>query len=175
MAKTRKMLGSAESPYILSLMRAIETQSRATIAAWSTDYAEEHLLPIYERAFPEDTRPRQGLEAARTYLAGGMKLAEAKAKIRPVQDAAREAEAMPAAQAAARAIFSSASAIHTPTYGLSLAFYGAAAIAYDRVGTEATDEVYETIAAEECAKMEAALRAVSVADEPNPAKIVWHC
>ena len=171
MAKTRTMLGSAESPYILSLMRAIETQSRATIAAWSTDYAEEHLLAIYERAFPEDKRPRQGIEAARTYLAGGMKLAEAKAKIRPVQDAAREAEAMPAA----RAIFSGASAIHTPTYGLSLAFYGAAAVAYDRVGTEATDEVYETIAAEECAKMEAALRAVSVADEPNPAKIVWHC
>ena len=175
MAKIRKMLGSAESPYILSLMRAIETQSKATIAAWCADYAIENILPIYERAYPEDERPRQGLKAAKDYLAGEIKLAEAKAKIRPVQDAAREAEAMPAAQAAARAVFSSASAIHTPTYGLSLAFYSAAAIAYDRVGTEASDEVYEAVAAEECAKMEAALRAVSVADEPNPAKIVWHC
>ena len=58
---------------------------------------------------------------------------------------------------------------------LGLAFYGAAAIAYDRVGINEKPEVYDQIAAEECAKMEAALRAVAVEDEPNPAKINWNC
>jgi len=43
------------------------------------------------------------------------------------------------------------------------------------VGFDETPEVYDQIAAEECAKMEAALRAVAVDDEPNPAKINWGC
>lgn len=51
----------------------------------------------------------------------------------------------------------------------------AAAIAYDRVGLEEKPEVYDGIAAQECEKMEAALRAVAVEDEPNPAKINWYC
>lgn len=38
MAKLRKMLGSADSPYIVSLMRLIETQSKETIAGWCLDY-----------------------------------------------------------------------------------------------------------------------------------------
>ena len=73
----------------------------------------------------------------------------------------------PVAQAAA--------CFHTATHPLGLAFYGAAAIAYDRVGLNENPEVYDRIAAEECAKMDAALCAVAVADEPNPAKINWGC
>ena len=68
-----------------------------------------------------------------------------------------------------------AACFHTPTHSLGLAFYGAAAIAYDRVGTDEKPEIYDQIAAEECAKMEAALRVVAVEDEQNPAKINWHC
>jgi hypothetical protein len=89
--------------------------------------------------------------------------------------AARELDGNPAAQAAARACGQASACFHTPTHSLGLAFYGAAAIAYDRVGLDATPEVYDRIAAEECAKMEAALRAVAVADEPNPVKINWGC
>ena len=68
-----------------------------------------------------------------------------------------------------------AASIYTPTHSLGLAFYDAAAIAYDRVGLEEKPEVYDGIAAQECEKMEAALRAVAVEDEPNPAKINWYC
>ncbi|WNX86163.1 hypothetical protein RWV98_07795 [Agathobaculum sp. NTUH-O15-33] len=84
-------------------------------------------------------------------------------------------ETNPAAQAAARACGQAAACFHTPTHSLGLAFYGAAALAYDRVGTGESAAVYERIAAEECAKMEAALRAVAVENEPNPAKINWRC
>ena len=52
---------------------------------------------------------------------------------------------------------------------------GAAAIAYDRVGTGESPEIYDQIAAEQCAMMEAALRTVAVDNEPNPAKINWGC
>lgn len=176
MTKLRKMLGAADSPYILSLMRLIETQSKATIAKWCLDYTEDQILPIFERRCPGDGRPRLALNASRDWFAGRKKLPEVKSIIlNDCHAAARELEADPAAQAAARACGQAAACFHTPTHSLGLAFYGAAAIAYDRVGTGECAEVYDRIAAEECAKMEAALRAIAVENEPNPAKINWRC
>ena len=176
MPKLRKMLGKADSPYIVSLMRLIETQSKATITHWCIDYCEEHILPIYEEAYPGDNRPRSALDAARDWMAGKVKLPEVKNIIlHECHAAARENEENPAVQAAARACGQAAACFHTPTHSLGLAFYGAAAIAYSRVGLDQPPEVYDRIAAEECAKMEAALRAVAVENEPNPAKINWNC
>lgn len=175
MHKPRKMLGDWEAPYVQSLMKLIETQSKATIANWCISYAEENILPIFEKAFTDDARPRAALNAARDWLDGKIKLPAVKKIILDAHAAAREAETNPAAQAAARTCGQAAATIHTPTHSLGLAFYGAAAIAYNRIGMDAKPEVYERIAAEECAKMEAALRAVAVENEPNPAKINWNC
>ena len=175
MAKLRKMLGAADSPYIVSLMRLIETQSKETLVNWCVGYAQKHILPIYERVYPGDTRPSEALTVSRDWLAGKIKLPAAKQKILATHAAAREAEENPVAQAAARAVGQAASTIHMATHSLGIAFYGAAAIAYDRVGMGETPEVYDRIAAEECAKMEAALRAVTVENEKNPAKINWRC
>ena len=174
--KARKMLGDWQSPYIRSLMELIETQSKITIAGWCLDYTEENILPIYEKTFPDDSRPRSALNAARDWFAGKVKLPEVKHIIlNECHAAAREAENHPAAQAAARACGQSASCAHTPTHSLGMAFYGFAAIAYDRVGINESSEVYEKIAAEECAKMYAALHKIMVPNEPNPARIKWNC
>lgn len=175
MAAVRKMLGKADSPYILSLMRLIETQSKETLANWALDYTEKHILPIYLEAYPEDLRPVRALDAAREWLAGRQKLPAVKKLILDAHAAAREAADSSAAQAAARTAGQAAATIHTPTHALGLAFYGAAAIAYHTVGTKESDAVYEEIAMRECAKMEEALSAVAVKDEPNPAKINWYC
>lgn len=176
MAKLRKMLGAADSPYILSLMRLIETQSKDTIATWCLDYTTAHVLPIFEKECPGDLRPRRTLEASRSWFAGEVKLPLVKRMIlEDCHGAARELDAHPAAQAAARACGQAAACCHVPTHALGLAFYGAAAIAYDKVGLSESPEVYDGIAAEECAKMEAALRAMMVENEPNPAKINWRC
>ena len=175
MAKLRKMLGAADSPYILSLMSLIETQSKTTIGDWCVDYAEKYLLNIYEKAFPEDDRLRLAVEAYRSYRKGELKLPELKKAAALTVQAAKEAEKNPAAQAAARTIGQAIGAVYTPTHSLGLAFYGAAAIAYDRVGLEEKPEVYDRIAAQECAKMEEALRACMVENEKNPAKIKWYC
>ena len=116
------------------------------------------------------------MDAARDWLAGTKKLPEVKAIIlNECHAAARELDDHPAAQAAARTCGQAAACIHTPTHSLGIAFYGAAAIAYDHVGIDKKPEIYDQIAALECAKMEAALRAIAVANEPNPAKINWHC
>jgi hypothetical protein len=56
---------------------------------------------------------------------------------------------------------------------MGIAFYGAAAIAYDRLGLEASQEEYLLIAKRALAEMEADLRKISVENELFPAKINW--
>jgi len=174
--KPRKMLGDWRDPYVESIMRLIETQSKVTISNWCIDYAYEHILPIFERHCPGDNRPRRTLLAAREWLLGNVKLPYVKNIIlNECHVAARELDDSHAAQAAARCCGQVAACIHTPTHSLGLVFYGSAAIAYDRIGAFEKPEVYEEIVKEECAKMEAALRTVAVENEENPAKINWNC
>ena len=175
MPKLRKMLTDPSAPYIQSLMRLIETQSKETIANWCVGYAQEHLLPLWARSFPDDCRPAEALIAAQEYLAGQIKLPDVKKKIAQCRNAARESEGSHIAQGAARTIDAAASSVHNPAGSISLAFYGALTIAYGKLGTDAPWEALESLAAEECAKMEAALKAVAVENEPNPAKIKWGC
>ena len=172
----RKMLGGPSDPCVQSLMRLMETQSKATLAKWALEYARAHMLPIYAKEYPGDGRPEAALIAARRWLAGEIKLPEAKGIIlNECHAAAREAAASPAAQAAARACGQAASVIHAATHSLGLYFYGAAAGAYDQLGLEASSEAYDAFAREECARMTDALREIAVEDEPNPAKLNWNC
>jgi hypothetical protein len=175
MPKSRKMLGDWNAPAIQSLVKLIETQSKTTLVNWCVGYAEHNLLPVYAKAYPDDARPKAALCAARDWIAGNIKLPAAKGMILACHEAAREAEGAPAAQAAARAAGQCASTIHSARHCVGLALYGALALAYDRAGTGETWKVYERLAAQECARMEAALLAVAVLNEPNPAKIDWKC
>ncbi len=175
MPKARKMLSDWDAPYIQSLVKLIETQSKATLAAWVLDYAGRVLLPLWGKYCPGDMRPENALNAAHEWLTGAIKLPKAKAAILECHTAAREADARPAAQAAARAIGQSASTIHSARHCIGLALYGAIAAAYDTLGPAASWEQLEKYAAEECGRMEAALRAIAVENEQNPAKIDWKC
>lgn len=175
MPKARKMLSNWEAPYIQSLMRLIETQSKATLANWAVDYTERVILPLWSKYYPDDLRPQNALNAAREWLSGAIKLPQAKAAILECHAAAREAEGNSVAQAAARTIGQSASTIHAATHCIGLAFYGALAVAYDTLGMNVPWEQLEQCAADECGRMFDALRAVAVENEPNPAKINWKC
>ena len=175
MIKTRKMLSDWDAPYIQSLVKLIETQSKATLAQWVLDYSQGVILPLWNMRFPYDMRPQNAIGAARNWLSGTIKLPQAKAAILECHAAAREADRNPAAQAAARAIGQSASTIHSATHCIGLALYGALAVAYDAFGTHADWEQLEECAAEECGRMLDALRSVAAENESNPAKINWKC
>ena len=175
MPKTRKMLSDWEAPYLVPLIRQIETQSKDTLIVWSTGYAEEVLLPIWEKAFPEDSRPRAALQAAGEWRNKLIKLPEAKKQILLCHEAARACDGNPAAQAAARAIGQVASTIHVARHCIGLPLYGELAVAYDRLGADAAWQELEPAAGEECGRMLAALVRISKVDEPNPAKISWVC
>lgn len=175
MPKPRKTLYSRNAPYIEPLKELIATQSKSTLAGWALDYCERVTLPIWDKHYPLDCRPKLAIDAAREWLKGAIKLPLAKPAILDCHAAAREAEATPAAQAAARAVGQCASTIHSARHCLGLALYGALAVAYDTLGSDADWELIEQIAAGECANMLKALRNVAVENEPNPAKINRKC
>ena len=174
MAKLRKMLGQADDPQIITLMRLIETQSKDTLAAWAAACAKERYLAIYEKAYPDDRRLRVLIDAVTAYRHGNLTLAQLKSLLRQARTIAQEVAA-PAAQAAARAVSTACAVVQTPTNALGFVFYGAAAVAYDKVGLTASEEEYHSLAAAEFDTLAASLRAASVPEEAHPVKINWNC
>jgi len=156
------MLNNWRAPYIQSLMKMIEMQSKDTLTNWAVDYSERVLLPLWSKHYPGDLRPQNALSAARQWLSGVIKLPQARAAILECHAAARESVGNPVAQAAARAMGQSASTIHSARHCIGLAYYGygALAVAYDALGVDSSWEQVEQLAAEECGRMEAALRAI---------------
>ena len=174
MPRLRKMLGSAEHPTVLALMRQMETQSHATLTRWATDQAQALALPLYQRACPEDTRLAQALAAVRRFLAGEASAASLALSLKAAQQAARDT-AEPVAQAAARAVATACGASRTPTSALGFTFYCAAAVAYDRAGVSAAACVHDALADEVFAQLLRSLQAASVPDEAHPAQLSWGC
>ena len=174
--KLRKMLGDVFSPSAVALRELIDTQSKDTIRKWCLEYAEEKILPIFEKHNPGDERPRNAVIAAHDYLDGKVKFPVVKNIIlNECHAAARELDENPTAQAAARAVGQGSAVVHTLTHSLGLYFYAAAAVAYDRIGLEATEKEYAEIAEEVCIDYTNALRAIAVENELNPAKLKWNC
>jgi hypothetical protein len=174
--KLRKTFGKVDAPSTVELMRLIETQSKTTIANWTLNYAEQKILPLFTKHRPNDPRPAHAITAAREWLDGQVKLPYVKNIILDeCHAAARELDSNPVAQAAARAIGQSAGSIHAVTHSLGVYFYAAAAVGYDRLGITASEAEYEAVAEQVCADYTAALKAVAVENEPNPALCKWHC
>jgi hypothetical protein len=116
------------------------------------------------------------VNAARDYLDGKVKFPVVKNIIlNECHAAARELDVNPTAQAAARAVGQGSAVVHTLTHSLGLYFCAAAAVAYDRLGTDASEDEYAAIAEEVCLDYTAALHAVAIENEQNPAKMKWNC
>lgn len=113
MPKARKMLSDWDVPYIQSLAKLIDTQSKVTLAIWAIDYAEQVILHPWSKYYLDDLLPQNTLNAAREWLSGAIKLPRAKMTILECHAVARESDGNSVVQAIARAIGQSASTIHT--------------------------------------------------------------
>ena len=174
--KPRKTLGDVNALSCVALRKLIDTQSKDTIRKWCLDYAKKKMLPLFEKHCPGDDRPRNAVNAAYDYIDGKVKFPVVKSIIlNECHAAARELDNNPVAQAAARAVGQGASVVHTLTHSLGLFFYAAAAVAYDRVGLDESEDVYAEIAEEVCLDYTNALCSVALKNEPNPAKLKWNC
>jgi len=174
--KLRKMLGDVNAPSVVALRELIDTQSKDTIHKWCLGYAVDRILPVFEKHCSGDERPRNAVTAAQDFLDGKVKFTVVKNIIlNECHAAARELGANPTAQAAARAVGQGSAVVHTLTHSLGLYFYAAAAVAYDRMGTDSSEDEYAAIAEEVCLDYMAALQSIAVENEPNPAKLKWNC
>ena len=72
--KPRKTLGDVNAPSCVLLRELIDTQSKDTIRKWCLDYARDKMLPLFEKHYPGDDRPRNTLSILRgQYIAAAVK------------------------------------------------------------------------------------------------------
>lgn len=167
----RKMLGSADHPSVIRLMRLIETQNVITLTRWAAQEVGEHMLPLAYDAVPLNN----AVNAALAYAAGTASLADVKAAAREARTAAQGMTGDPVRQAAARAIAAACAVAVTPTNALGFTFYSAAAIAYHTAGLEATREEYDALATNELERLCGSLAAACLPGEENPVRVDWGC
>ena len=164
----RKMLTDYNVSYIADIVSIVQAQSKITLAKWAIDYAEDVILKIWMKHYPDDSRPNEAITAARRWLTGEVKLPYAKCRILDCHAAAREVEFNLAAFISARAIAQCASAIHSARHCMGLVMYGSLAIAYDKLGYDASKAEIDECVKDECIRMKDALVRISVDNEKNP-------
>jgi hypothetical protein len=104
----------------------VATTDKKILVMWACDCAER-VLRYFEEKRPEDQRPRQAIEAARTWVRDGVsRMADICGASLAAHAAAREVEGDDAARSAARAA-GQAAATHAPTHSIAAAIYAATA------------------------------------------------
>lgn len=110
-------------------MKKYSKQDQTTMAAWAADCAER-VLPLFERAYPEDDRPRNAIETCRTWVSTGVfRMAEIRGASLGAHAAARDAEKGSAARYAARAAGQAVATAHVPQHAYGGAYYALKAVA----------------------------------------------
>ena len=174
-SRPRKILGTHDAPYFDELKELISSQSRDTLLTWVIDFVEKTVLPIYEtRTEARDDRPRAAItDARRARLYQDFSARYIKPKVMLAHQAAREAEDDPATQAAARTVAFASSCVYELGHTLAVAYYGAAAYAYDKLGVDANPEDLEALAKEYVVMYTQALAAIAETEVEEPSAIDW--
>lgn len=113
----------------------LEEGDHRSLALWAADCAER-VLPLFEKKFPKDDRPRKAIEALRAWTRGEIRVGEARAAGVAAHAAAREADEG-ATRAAARAAGQAAGVAHMAAHAHHAAAYAVKAVAYAAVPTDA--------------------------------------
>lgn len=112
-------------------------KDQRALATWAADCAER-VLPPFEKAYPEDDRPRQAIKACRTWVrTGAFRMADIRGASLAAHAAARDAKDNEAACFAARAAGQAVATAHVPQHAYGSAYYALKArLASDPVTTE---------------------------------------
>jgi hypothetical protein len=110
-------------------MKKYEIEDQRSMAIWAADCAER-VLPFFEKAYPQDDRPRKAIEACRRWVQTGVfKMADIRGASLSAHAAARAAKENPAACFAARAAGQAVATAHVPQHAFGGAYYALKAIA----------------------------------------------
>jgi hypothetical protein len=110
-------------------MKKYDKQDQKLMATWAADCVER-VLPFFEKAYPEDDRPRKAIEACRTWVRTGVfRMADIRGASLAAHAAARAAKENNAACYAARAAGQAAATAHVPQHAFGGAYYALKAVA----------------------------------------------
>jgi len=110
-------------------MKKYEKEDQRLMAIWAADCAER-VLPLFEKAYPKDERPRKAIEACRRWVSTGIfKMAEIRGASLGAHAAARDANENQVACFAARAAGQAVATAHVPQHAFGGAYYALKAIA----------------------------------------------
>lgn len=126
--RTAKLNGYSKV-YNGGCMKKYDKADQKIMATWAADCAAR-VLPFFEKAFPEDDRPRKAIEACRTWVQTGVfKTADIRGRSLAAHAAAREAKDNAAACFAARAAGQAVATAHVPQHAFGGAYYALKSIA----------------------------------------------
>ena len=109
-------------------MKKYDKQDQRLMATWAADCAER-VLPFFEKAHPQDDRPRKAIEACRTWVRTGVfKMADIRGASLAAHAAARAAKENNAACFAARAAGQAVATAHVPQHAFGAAYYALKAV-----------------------------------------------
>lgn len=107
---------------------------RKTVTMWAADCAER-VLPLFERKYTQDKRPRKTIAAGRAWARGQLAFREARAAALAAHAAARRAKD-DAARSAARAAGHAAATAHAAGHAIAAAAYAAQVVGYQASAKE---------------------------------------
>jgi hypothetical protein len=116
------ILSKVRDPRLITVRRGgtLDDADHRRLALWAADCAE-HVLEHFERASPDDDRPRRAIEAARAWTRGEVTMTEARAAGGHAMAAARDLRGAP--RHAAYAAGQAAVVAHVAAHELGAAAY----------------------------------------------------
>lgn len=168
------ILPTERDPRLVTIRRGgtLTDEHHRQIARWAVDCVE-HVLPIFERARPDDTRPRDALDVARAWIRGDvpMKTAHTTAFIANAAGRDQAAPVKYAALAAGQAV----AVAHVAAHGLGAAAYAIRAAAADAAARgEDADAARLAERDRQRGRIPTELRDLVLDDQRRRSAICWH-
>lgn len=132
-----------KSEYLQDLIELFQGRDHRVMALWAFDFAAESIAEL-EKKHPNEKRPREALEAARSWAAGTIKMRSAQRKILDCHAAAKEIGCSEDI-AACHAIGQACAVVHTAGHAIGYPIYDLTSIRYrfDRLEMEGWVEEME--------------------------------
>ncbi|WP_306215459.1 putative immunity protein [Actinoplanes sp. RD1] len=133
------ILPKVRDPRFITIRRGgtLTDDDHRLLALWAAGCAE-HVLGLFEAARPEDTRPREAIEAARAWTRGELRMMDARAVGGHAMGAARDLRGAP--RFAAYAAGQAAVVAHVAAHELGAAAYAIKAVRADQGDEAGRDE-----------------------------------
>lgn len=142
--RKNQILFSRDSLLLAELSRQIRGTNRRALILWALDLAGE-TVEMLEARYPADPRPREAVEAARSWAKGDIKMPVAKQAILNCHAMAKDLTS-PADAARCHAVAQGCSVVHTSGHALGYPIYELTAIVLEQ-GLETCREAMEARAA----------------------------